>query len=455
MTKDQNETAASATVDHSGHEAVFGGLLVSVAGCSARSESRETFGRMAQGMLMELEDVNCWSLAEAIGERGLHRLHHLLSRAVWDQEAVLGRTAAWAVDLLDDGDGVLIADETGDAKASAGAVGAARQYSGSVGGVDLCQVAVHLSFATSAGHCLVGRRLYFTREWAADEERRELTGVPGELCFAARPQLAADMLRSAVGQAGIPASFFLGDEVYGGRRLRTVCRELGPGYVVAVRSSHQVTTPAGKLSVARAAARLPKRAWQRMRTGPGQKGVRDYDWAMTEVTADDTPDGHDNGTGASVLLVRRHRYTRAVSCYRCFAPGPVTLARLVSPVCLRWRAEDDFQDAKDICHLDKGQVTCWNSWHRWSVIALVAYAFLAVTAALERTAQTGRNDPAEAGLVPMSSHELLRLLRALTLPPPRRDPEHLLWWSTWRRRHQHHARRRRHQQWHAYADTTP
>lgn len=402
---------------------------------------------------MELEDVNCWSLAKAIGERGPHRLRHLLSRAVWDEQAVLKRTAVWAVDLLDDGDGILIADETGDAKSSTDAVAAARQYSGSVGGVDLCQVAVHLTFATAAGHCLIDRRLYFTREWAGDEERRELTGVPDELRFASKPQLAADMLRAAH-QQGISASFFLGDEVYGGRELRTACRELSLGYVVGVRSNHQVTTPAAKLSVAKATARLPKRAWQRMRTSTGQKGVRDYDWAMIEVTADDTPDGHDRDAGTSVLLVRRHRYTRTVSYYRCFAPGPVTLARLVSLVCRRWRVEDDFQDAKEICHLDKGQVTCWNSWHRWSVIALVGYAFLAVAAALERAAQADRNDPAEAGLVPLSSHELLRLLRALILPSPRRDRLHLLWWSTWRRRHQHRARLC-HQHWHTYAGTTP
>lgn len=115
---------------------------------------------------------------------------------------------------------------------------------------------------TSAGHCLIDRRLYFTKEWAGDEERRELTGVPDELGFATKPQLAARMLRTA-GPQGVSASFFLGDEVYGGRELRITCRELGLGYVVAVRSSHQVTTPAGKLGVARAAARLPKRAWQR------------------------------------------------------------------------------------------------------------------------------------------------------------------------------------------------
>jgi SRSO17 transposase len=411
VTQHQSKTAASTTVDHAGHDIAFGGLPASVADCFARSETRETFARMTRGMLMELEDVNCWSPAEAIGERGPHRLHHLLPRAVWDEQAVPARTAARAVDLLDDGDGILIADETGDAKSSTDAVAAARQYSGSVGGVDLCQVAVHLTFAAAAGHCLIDRRLYVTKEWAADEERRDLAGVPDELCFATKPHLAADMLRTARRQ-GIPASFFLGDEVYGGREPRSACRELGLGHAVGVRSNHQVTTPATKLSVAKAAARLPKRAWaarlpkrawQRMRTGAGHRGVRGYDWAMIEVTADDAPEGHDLDTGTSVLLVRRHRCTRTVSYYRCFAPGPVTLARLVSLVCLRWRVADDFQDAKEICHLDKGQVTCWNSWHRWSVITLVAYAFLAVTAALERAAQTGRNDPAEADLVPSAA----------------------------------------------------
>jgi SRSO17 transposase len=132
------------------------------------------------------------------------------------------------------------------------------------------------------------------------------------------------------------------------------------------------------------------------------------------------------GISASFFLgdeVYGGRELRTVSCYRCFAPRPVTLVSLVSLVCRRWRVEGDFQDAKEICRLGKGQVTCWNSWHRWSVIALVAYAFLAVAVALERAAQATRDEP---DLVPLGSHELLRLLRALILPPPRRDRPHLL-----------------------------
>lgn len=114
-----------------------------------------------------------------------------------------------------------------------------------------------------------------------------MTGVPDELWSATKPQLAADMLRAA-GQ-DISASFFRSDEVHGGRELRTACRELGLGRVVAVCSNHQVSTPATKLSVAKASTLLLKRTWHRRPTGARQRGVRDYDWAMIEVTADDTP----------------------------------------------------------------------------------------------------------------------------------------------------------------------
>ena len=115
---------------------------------------------MLSGLLMELDDHNCWTIAEAVGHRGPHRLQHLLSRAVWDDQQMLDIAAGWAAGHLDDGDGVLIVDETADEKSSADAAGAARQYSGTVGGVALCQVAVTLTYATGRGHALIGRALY-------------------------------------------------------------------------------------------------------------------------------------------------------------------------------------------------------------------------------------------------------------------------------------------------------
>src|SRR5438067_4579701 len=111
---------------------------------------------MMSGLLMELEDHNCWTIAEAAGHRGPHRLQHLLSRAAWDEQQVLDIAAAWAVSHLDEGDAVLIVDERADEKSSADAIGAARKSSGTVGGVALCQVAVTLTVVTRRGHTLIG-----------------------------------------------------------------------------------------------------------------------------------------------------------------------------------------------------------------------------------------------------------------------------------------------------------
>ena len=258
---------------------------------------------MLSGLLMEVEDQNCWTIAEAIGHRGPHRLQHLLSRAVWDDHQVADIAAAWAVSYLDDGDAVLIVDETADEKSSADCVGAARQYSGTVGGVALCQVAVNLTYASGRGHGLIGRALYLPEGRAGDEEHRELAGVPEEVLFAIKPQLASGLLDRAQSR-GIRAAFVAGDEVYGGRELRRGIRQRGMGYVMAVRANHVVTTGSGRtVTAAEAAGMIPARAWRRMRTGSGTKGTRHYDWAMLQVTSDDTPDGH------SVLLARRHRYT--------------------------------------------------------------------------------------------------------------------------------------------------
>ena len=164
---------------------------------------------MVSGLLMELDDHNCWTIAEAAGHRGPHRLQHLLSRAVWDDQHLMDIAAAWAAGHLDDGDAVLIVDETADEKSSADCAGAARQYSGTLGGIALCQVAVTLTYTTSRGHALIGRALYLPEGCAADEEHRELAGVPEEVLFATKPQLAGALLDRAQ-SLGIRAAFVAG-----------------------------------------------------------------------------------------------------------------------------------------------------------------------------------------------------------------------------------------------------
>jgi len=161
---------------------------------------------MVSGLLMELDDHNCWTIAEAAGHRGPHRLQHLLSRAVWDDQLVADIASAWAVSHLDDGDAVLIVDETADEKSSGTAAGAARQYSGTVGGIALCQVTVTLTYATGRGHALIGRALYLPEECTADEERRELAKKITSLPSRAQAWTPGRSSAGSPGTAGPPSA---------------------------------------------------------------------------------------------------------------------------------------------------------------------------------------------------------------------------------------------------------
>lgn len=213
--------------------------------------------------------------------------------------AIRRTAAAWTVEQLGSREVMLVVDETGDEKSSTDAVGAARQYSGALGGIGLCQVAVHLSFVSADGHALIDRRLYLGADWAADDERRTLAGVPDETVFATKSQLAGDMLETAR-SSGVRTAWVAADEVYGGRELRARIRSLGYGYAIAVPVGHHVTTPGGgKIQVTTLLEQVPRRAWMRLRTGHGTKGERLYDWAMIDVNADDTPPDIPAGTAMS------------------------------------------------------------------------------------------------------------------------------------------------------------
>jgi SRSO17 transposase len=224
-------TAADASVDDATHASLLKDLLARVAPCFARWETRMTCRDMVHGLLMELEDHNCWTIAQAAGHSGPYRMQHLLSRARCDDQGILDSAADWASGRLSagnsgGGDAVLIVDETADAKSPVGCAGAARQYSGTLGGIGLCQVAVTLTYGAPAGHALIGRALYLPEDWAADEERRELAGVPDDVMFQTKPQLADGLLQH-VHDLGIRAGFIVGDEVYGGLGLRKSIRQRG------------------------------------------------------------------------------------------------------------------------------------------------------------------------------------------------------------------------------------
>jgi len=252
-------------------------------------------------------------------------------------------------------------------------------------------------------------------------------------------------------EAGVSARWFAADEVYCGRELRAQIRQLSLGYAVGVPATHPVTDGAGhRWQPRQILNKVRPGQWMRRSTGDGAKGRREYDWAWLDIRTDDTPDGARQPDGMSVLVARRHRYTGETSYFRCWAPDDVALGALVEIICRRWKIEETFQLAKGFTGLDQGQVTCWNSWMRWSLFSLIAAAVLALTLHAMTPGTTVSARPAR--LVPLACPELVRLLRSLVLPPPARDREHVLHWTAWRRHHQATAAQACHQRRHHLHD---
>ncbi|MFF3257018.1 IS701 family transposase [Actinacidiphila glaucinigra] len=398
-----------------------------VAGRFARVEPRRRAAALVLGLLSDLPRKNCWTLAEHAGAVTPDGMQHLLHRAKWEADAVRDDVRAYVVEHLADDDAVLVVDETGDLKKGTATVGVQRQYTGTAGRIENAQVAVYLVYSAARGHAAIDRALYVPRSWSDDPDRCRAAGIPDDLTFATKPQLAARMVARAL-DAGTPARWVAGDEVYGNNpHLRAALEARPIGYVLAISSTHQVLTRAGKLPAKALVARIPKRAWQRLSAGAGAKGERHYDWAHVDIS------GQAGRPGNWWLLVRRNRRTGELAFYRCFSPRPVSLSVLVRVAGQRWTVEETFQAGKGLAGLDEHQVRRWTSWHRWVTLAMLAHAFLAVTAAIER-----RDRPAPATLIPLTGNEIQHLFSALVSPV--HSLAHRLHWSQWRRQHQARAR---------------
>jgi len=397
-----------------------------IAGRFGRVEPRRRARAFVLGLLSDLPRKNCWSIAEHAGDQTPGGMQHLLGQARWDADGVRDDLRDYVTGHLGDPGAVLVVDETGDVKKGTATAGAQRQYTGTAGRTENAQVAVYLAYVAPAGHALIDRELYLPRSWITDPGRCQAAGIPEGTAFATKPALARRMLARTL-DASVPAAWVAGDEVYGtDPGLRSDLEKRETGYVLAVACRHKFTTGLRTSRADELARRLPRPAWQRYSAGSGAKGHRYYDWAW--VSTDPGQPGH------RWLLIRRNRRTAELAFYRCYSPRHVSLATLVKVAGCRWPIEENFQASKGLAGLDEHQVRTWTSWHRWATLAMLALAFLTVTAATEHASR-----PPPPGLIPLTRNEIARLFTALT-DQPARGPRHLLHWSEWRRRHQHRAK---------------
>jgi hypothetical protein len=334
-THDDLAVAAGLSVDPDRWRGQFEDLMALVAGRFGRVEPRRRARAFVLGLLPGLRRKNCWTLAEQAGDATPDGMQHLLAAARWDADGVRDDLRGYVVEHLGGDPGaVLVVDETGDLKKGTASAGVQRQYTGTAGRVENCQVAVFLSYASPAGHALIDRELYLPASWTADPARCAAAGIPGGTSFATKPALARRMIARAL-DAGTPAAWVTADEVYGADPgLRADLERRQVGYVLAVATSHRVITGAGPCQAGPLARRLPRQAWQRYSAGAGAKGHRYYDWALVAI---------DPGRpGYRWLLIRRSRRTRELAFYRCYSPRHVPLPALAKIAGIRWTTE--------ICH---------------------------------------------------------------------------------------------------------
>src|SRR3954462_8113452 len=270
-----------------GWRAELEGLLARFGRLFVRAEPRQQAGRYLEGLLGPVERKNGWQLAEAIGDARPWRPQRVLSHVLWDEEAARDLCREHVVGRLGAQDAVLVVDETAFVKKGRHSAGVARQYCGTLGKGENCQVGVFLAYGSRGGHALIDRRLYLPEAWAGDAERRRAAKIPDEVPFLTKPAIARAMLARAL-DAGVPCGWVLGDEVYGAdRRLRTMLEERGKPYLLTVRGNDALEAGldggGGRHEAAALARALPPRAWRRLSAGAGTKGERLYDWARVRL----------------------------------------------------------------------------------------------------------------------------------------------------------------------------
>jgi len=359
-----------------------------------RPEVRERAYRYLSGLLADVERKNSWQMAEAIGEVTPRGVQHLLNDAHWDPDAVRDDLHEYVVEHLgDEHSGVLIVDETGFLKKGEKSVGVARQYTGTAGKKENCQVGVFLCYASKEGAAFIDRALYLPREWTDDLRRLSEAGVPEGVGFATKGELAMEMLQRAF-EADVPARWIVADTVYGMTRgLRGWLEKRERSYVMAVTSSKGVYHEGRQRRVGEVSRSLPEESWIRASAGKGSKGERLYDWACVSLPESEAYGAGPSPAGRWLLLRRSIAEPEEIAYYLCYGPAQTSGHELIRIAGRRWVIEDCFEAAKGEVGLDEYEVRKWDGWHRHITLCLLAHAYLAVV----RSVAEDEEDAAKGG----------------------------------------------------------
>ena len=357
------------------------GVIARIGPRFGRAEPRRRARSYLRGLLAPVERKNGWQLAEAVGDATPDGVQDFLNRVHWDADAVRDDLQAYVVQHLSDPDSVAVLDETGFLKKGTKSAGVQRQYSGTAGRIENCQIGVFLGYASHHGQALIDRALYLPADWAKDEDRRREARIPADIAFTTKPKLGLAMLERAR-QNGVPFAWITGDSVYGAdHAIRRWAEQHRRGYVLAVTSKQHL----GLRPVTSWIKRLPRKAWRRLSAGDGAKGPRLYDWVYIPCN------GAAPGFQCGLLVRRLLADPTELTFHLTHAPKDTSLTRLVQVAGLRWPIESLFEQGKGEVGLDEYEVRSWVGWHRHITLSMFALAYLAIV----RKDATGGSRPDE------------------------------------------------------------
>jgi SRSO17 transposase len=326
-----------------------------------------------RGLLSRTERKNGWQLSEYLGYKTPYALQQFLYRSRFSADSLRDVARKYIAEKLGESDGVLVVDETGFLKQGKKSCGVKRQYSGTAGRVENCQVGVFLTYASRKGHCPIDRRLYLPEEWNDDPERRTGAGIPETVRFQTKPEMALEMIQSAT-EAGVPYTWVTGDCVYGDySEIRRWLEQNGKCYVMGVSGKAYYWKGSHQEKVSELIKALPEDGWFPASCGDGSKGARVYDWFIQEINP-----LAQAGWKRWVLVRRSKEAKNPFRAYICCAPVGTAPGALIKAAGTRWTVETCFKESKSEVGLDHYEVRSYNGWYKHITLACIALALITV-----------------------------------------------------------------------------
>jgi SRSO17 transposase len=357
--------------------------MIRLEGVFASSLGRLSAKKYLTGLISPVERKNGWQLSESLGETTPYILQQFLYRGRFSADKLRDQLQMYVNEKLGETEGVLVVDETGFLKQGKRSCGVKRQYSGTAGRIENCQIGVFLTYTSSKGHTPIDRRLYIPKDWFDDPKRCKKAGIPDAIKFQTKPEMALEMIQNAT-DTGIAYAWVTGDCVYGDyRTLRMWLEEQRKCYVLCVSGKEYLQQDNWRrVSISSVLKGLDEQGWFTASCGDGPKGARVYDWQALEIELP-TVEGWKR-----YLLVRRSRSDGEMRSYVCFAPKDVSVQKIVEVAGTRWAVECCFAESKSKVGLDEYEVQSYFGWYKHITFACLAHALLTVLSSCSLDAKT-------------------------------------------------------------------